>query len=239
MMRSILPTIALLGMVAPVVSHKNFVLISAPGSGKGTFSQYLVQEYGYVQVCPGDIFRSEIDAQTELGKKIQPIVEKGEYVDENIVCELIADHLSKITEQDKPFIIDGFPRSKISFQFLWKFLQDHNLVKNVCFLQLIANEDICINLIEGRLICANCCKVYNTSSAQPKKTNTCDDCCISLATRKADTRDIAKNRLDYFHANVEPLMDLAEELCTTTKIKADASLQELHTKYDALTRVNS
>ena len=217
-----------------VFGSKNFVLISAPGSGKGTFSQYLVEKHGYVQICPGDIFRSEIRAQTELGKKIQPIVEKGEYVDEAIVCELISSSLLKIIQENKNFIIDGFPRSTISFDFLYQFLQKHNVIKDVIFLQLQASDAVCINRILERKVCTQCFKVYNDATVQPKDANKCDDCKIELVLRKADNQELTEKRLLYFHAHVEPLMKQAEPLYTTQIIQSESSIQDLQVKYDQL-----
>jgi adenylate kinase len=120
MLKKLLLLIYLL-TIAPVLSIQNFVLISAPGSGKGTFSQYLIQKYNYIQICPGDLLRAEIVAQTDFGKKIQPIVEKGEYIDEEVTCQLITKHLIIAIQQNKPFIIDGFPRTKTSLEFLDNF----------------------------------------------------------------------------------------------------------------------
>jgi len=213
---------------------KNFVLIAAPGTGKGTFSQYLVQKFGYVQVCPGDIFRAEIEAQTELGKKIQPIVEQGAYVDEEITCQLIADNISRICADNKPFIIDGFPRSTISFDFLRNYFRNNNLVNTVCFLQFTANDNTCINRIITRLVCNQCHKVYNTHLVKPIIGNTCDDCKITLTFRKADTKDIAQQRIAYFHQHVESLMSKAAELYETKIITTERSIQELHKNYDDL-----
>lgn len=235
MLKRILPAIALFA-IEPSVLAKNFVLISAPGSGKGTFSQYLIEKHGYVQVCPGDIFRGEINAQTELGKKIQPIVEKGEYVEESIVCQLISDNLSKIIAQNKPFIIDGFPRSDVSFEFLHSFFLNNKLSDTVCFLQFVASDDVCIERIVDRLVCNQCYRVYNSKSVHPTSIGKCDFCDASLAVRKADTRDTARTRLDYFHANVEPLMELAAGLYLARKVDTERPLKELHKKYDQLTQ---
>ncbi len=234
LVKKLLVTIVTVIAVNPLLGVKNFVLISAPGSGKGTFSQYLVEKHGYVQVCPGDIFRSEISAQTELGKKIEPVVERGDYVDEDIVCTLIADNLKQIIKENKYFIIDGFPRSEFSFQFLYQFFLDNNLINDVCFLQLVAHDNTCINRILGRQICTQCFKVYNIVSAQPKKLNVCDDCGIELTARKADTKEIAQKRLEFFHEHAESLMDCAAGLYETKKIVTECSVQELHTIYDNL-----
>ncbi|MCX5921894.1 MAG: nucleoside monophosphate kinase [Candidatus Dependentiae bacterium] len=102
---------------------KHFVLLSAPGSGKGTFSQYMVEKYGYIQICPGDMYRDEIKQQTELGKRIQAIVDRGDYVDEETTCALVGEKLSKALDNNNFFIIDGFPRNEFAFQFLYNFLQ--------------------------------------------------------------------------------------------------------------------
>jgi adenylate kinase len=213
---------------------KNFVLISAPGSGKGTFSQYLVEKYGYAQICPGDIFRNEIKEQTELGKEIQPIVDRGDYVDEAIVCELIADNLLKLIRQNKCFIVDGFPRSDVSFEFLYKFLSDNGVIKDTCFLQFSVDDQICIDRISERLVCTECFSVYNMSLVQPKEAGKCDKCGTELSFRKADTKDIAKKRLEYFHDNIEPLISRAKKVYSTKVINAEASLEELRSEYEKI-----
>lgn len=213
---------------------KHFVLISAPGSGKGTFSQYLVEKYKYVQICPGDIFRNEIKEQTDLGKKIQPIVEKGDYVDEDIVCNLVATGISNALDQKQPFIIDGFPRSALSFQFLSKFLEDRCLTQDVIFLQFTASDEACINRISSRCVCVQCFKVYNTFSFKPNITNKCDNCSINLVMRPADTKVIAQKRLQYFHENIEPLMGIAQKNHTTKYINTMCSSQSLKGCYEQL-----
>ena len=216
--------------------HKNLVLIAAPGTGKGTLSQYLVANYGYIQICPGDMFRAEIAAGTDLGKRIQPIVDKGEYVDEETVCKLIKTNLLKTIQTQKPFILDGFPRSEVSFNFLYNFLSKKSLLKNVCFLQLIANDSTCIKRILTRQICSQCPKVYNTESARPTKHNKCDDCKVSLIARMADTNEIAQSRLKYFHSNIEPLIATAKELYEVKKIETECPIEALKDVYESLVK---
>ena len=209
-------------------------LFPHPGSGKGTFSQYLIDKYNYIQICPGDLFRTEIKAQTELGKKIQPIVEKGDYVEEKIVCELIAKHLTKALAQKKSFIIDGFPRSTISLQFLNEFLKRNNLTKDVCFLQFLAADETCIKRITERKICEKCFHVFNNLYVKPIEKDLCDFCKNKLAERKADTSEIAKSRLAYFHSKIEPLIKSVQESYEFNTIKTETSLQDLKAEYDAL-----
>jgi len=217
-----------------LATFKHFVLISAPGSGKGTFSQHMVKKYNYAHICPGDILRDEIRRQTDLGKKIQPIVENGDYVDRNVVWKLISDKLKQVLENGKPFLLDGFPREEDSFKFLHDFLQQHNLKEKVCFVQLTIDDEICIERILNRLVCTTCFMVYNTKSAQSNQQNICGNCESSLSKRTADTKEIAIKRLQFFHKRIEPLIELAKDFYTVEKINAHDSLLNLEKAYETL-----
>jgi len=214
--------------------YKNFVLISAPGSGKGTFSQHMIKKHNFVQICPGDLFRSEIRNQTELGKKIQSVVERGDYVDEKIVCEIIAKYIAGALTNNKPFIIDGFPRSVDSYHFLHDYLKRNNLADCTCFIQFNAADEVCIERISARQICPQCNHVYNAKTAQPKIENICDQCGACLSLRSADSATIARKRLAYFHENVEPILALAKQSYDVITIQSNDDLTALLNKYDKL-----
>lgn len=217
-----------------MLGMRHFVLISAPGSGKGTFSQYLVEKYQYRQICLGDIFRNEIRLQTELGKKIQPIVEGGGYVDEGITCTLVSDAIDSCLRDNIPFIIDGFPRSTFSFLFLYNTLRERNIVDNVCIVQFIASDELCQERISHRCVCTNCCKVYNAVFLQPQEDGLCDTCSTPLSLRMADTTAIVKDRLHYFHENTEKLIVLAQDMYQVIKINAEKNITDLHEEYDQM-----
>lgn len=215
-------------------SYTNFVLISAPGSGKGTFSQYLSEKYGYVQICPGDIIRTEIREQTKLGKQIQPAVERGDFtIDENIICTLMKEYITKAISEVKPFIIDGFPRTIESFNFLHTLFTESGLT-DVCFIQIEAPDAICIDRISTRLMCTECSHVYNSSSAKPQKENVCDICNKKLTMRSADTKTTAERRITFFHTQIEPLFEQAKNYYTTIVIDGQQSIDKLTKLYDTL-----
>lgn len=217
-----------------ILGIKNFVLISAPGSGKGTFSQYMVEKYDYLQICPGDLLRNEIALETDLGKHIKPIVERGDYVQEDIVCKLIEKYFNQACSENKGFIIDGFPRSITSFNFLNSLLKKKKLEKQVCFLQFEASDDVCLKRILGRLICMSCFKVYNKFSKPPKQNDFCDLCSSKLSFRSADKKDIVQKRLEYFHNNVEPLINMAQGCYETKKMSSEISFDTLEIRYEEL-----
>lgn len=226
--------IAILLLAQAVVARTHFVLISAPGSGKGTFSQYLVRKYGYVQICPGDIFRDHIRTKTPLGCRIKPIVERGDYVDEETVFELMAERLTNALDAGSSVILDGFPRSEHSFDFLDQYFRAHAGTDTLVFIQFVASDDVCIDRITNRLICPHCAAVFSTQTFANSGEKVCAHCSNLLTTRSADTAEIARSRILYFHETIEPLMDRAAERYPVCKISTECTYEELEKIYDAL-----
>ena len=213
----------------------HFILISAPGSGKGTFSQYMTEKYGYLQICPGDIFRKEILLQTELGKAIQPIVEAGDYVDEKIVCSLILNYIQKALDQNKLFILDGFPRSENSLNFLLNFLTEKNLLSNVCFLQFNLPDELCKQRVLTRFVCNDCGKVDNATMIDSLEVPKCKRCHNLLNKRPGDTEQVISKRLLYFHEIIEPLFnEIAHSGHTTKIINTNQNICDLEKIYENL-----
>ncbi len=218
------------------ISPFHFVLISAPGSGKGTFSQYMAQKHGYIQICPGDLFRREILLRTELGKAIKPIVEAGDYVDEQIVCTLMKQYVEEALNQNKKFILDGFPRSEHSLEFLLELLREKQIIYHVCFLQLQAPDDMCKQRMLGRYVCNTCGQVDNATRMNPNDVPTCNSCGETLALRSGDKETIIDKRLQHFHKVIEPLLQKLET--NGYPVKKIDSMQELSTLkriYDEIT----
>jgi len=95
----------------------NIVLLSAPGGGKGTLSKQLLQKYGYTLVSTGDILREEKKSGSEIGKKINDILGKGNLVPDEIVNQIIKNKLENYLPNSR-IIFDGFPRTVVQGEFL-------------------------------------------------------------------------------------------------------------------------
>lgn len=217
------------------INSAHFILIAAPGSGKGTFSQYMTKKYGYIQICPGDIFRKEILLQTQLGKIIQPIVEAGDYVDEKTVCTLMEKYIEKALDQNKLLILDGFPRSEHSLQFLLELLTKKEIINNVCFLQLQASDEICKQRILGRFVCNECGYVDNKAKMNSNQNPTCNACGAKLALRAGDKEAIVDKRLQHFHTVIEPLIQKLEaNNYPVKKINSNQDLSNLERIYNEI-----
>lgn len=95
----------------------NIVLLSAPGGGKGTLSKQLLQKYGYTLITTGDILREEKRSGSEIGKKINDILGKGNLVPDEIVNQIIKNKLENYLPNSR-IIFDGFPRTVVQGEFL-------------------------------------------------------------------------------------------------------------------------
>ena len=87
---------------------KNILFLGAPGAGKGTQAELISKKFSFLHLSTGELLRKEIDMKSNLGKKVESIINKGELVSDNFVLEIVKKNLSK---DKKGYILDGFPRN--------------------------------------------------------------------------------------------------------------------------------
>jgi adenylate kinase len=179
------------------------LLFGAPGSGKGTFSQYLKENYNYNHISAGDLIRNEIDKNTDIGRPLADIVRRGENVDPKIVQKLIRINVLECKKQGKPFIIDGFGRTDADMTFLHKLLVSMNLDKSSFILFFDAEDEVCKERISHRLLCSDCGHVYNELFNPPLTEGTCDLCSGCLKIRLNDTKEVIEKRILGYRQTVE------------------------------------
>ena len=88
----------------------NLIIFGAPGSGKGTQSEVLIEKYGFDHISTGDLLRAEIKAESELGKAAKSYMDAGQLVPDSLIIDMI----EKVLQERKPkkgLILDGFPRT--------------------------------------------------------------------------------------------------------------------------------
>lgn len=88
----------------------NIVIFGAPGSGKGTQSERIVEKYGLDHISTGDVLRGEIKAGTELGKKAQALIDNGQLIPDELMVSILAAKLDGFADS-RGVIFDGFPRT--------------------------------------------------------------------------------------------------------------------------------
>jgi adenylate kinase len=109
----------------------NIVLFGPPGAGKGTQSEKLIEKFQLIHLSTGDLLRSEIAQQTDLGMQAKLLMDKGELVPDAVVIGMIRSKLEH-NQQAKGFIFDGFPRTAAQAEALDQLLAEKNTAINVC-----------------------------------------------------------------------------------------------------------
>lgn len=125
----------------------NVVLFGPPGAGKGTQSQKLVEKYNLVHLSTGDLLRSEIKAQTELGKQAKTLMDKGALVPDEVVIGMINSKL-EANKNANGFIFDGFPRTSKQAEALDDLLEHHNTSINCMLALQVADKELISRLLE-------------------------------------------------------------------------------------------
>jgi adenylate kinase len=186
-------------------------MLGAPGSGKGTLAKELSKEYSLVHISTGDIFRENIKNETELGKKANEYISKGQLVPDELTIDLVKNRLSQ-DDVKNGAILDGFPRTAHQAEELEKFIKNNNQMDTVAVLLDIPDEDL-VKRVVNRVICSNksCGAIYNTEFRKPKVDGICDICGSKLEKRADDNEKTVRDRLNVYHNNSKEIIEYYNE----------------------------
>ena len=122
------------------IHMKNIVIFGAPGSGKGTQSDLLIEHYGLGHISTGDVLRNEIKQGTELGKTAQSYIDKGNLIPDELMISILANVYDSFGRSHKGVIFDGFPRTIPQAEALKKMLDERG-DKVAAMIELDVPED--------------------------------------------------------------------------------------------------
>lgn len=204
----------------------NIFIMGAPGSGKGTFSSKIKEEYNLNHISTGDIFRANISQGTELGLQAKAYAEQGKLVPDEITNKMVKDYLATLSDKKNGYLLDGYPRTLDQAKAFEEMTDGTDLAVDV-ILAMDVPTDVLTRRITGRRTCKDCGEIYNIYSKPTKVEGVCDRCGGQLTQRKDDNEESLKVRLDEYSNNTEPVIDYYEKKNMVSHINADASMDEI------------
>ena len=181
------------------------ILVGPPGAGKGTQAVQLAKHFGIPHISTGDIFRSNLKAETQLGKLAKSFMDKGELVPDSVTNEMVRDRF-KQADVKKGFLLDGFPRNIAQADELSKILQEVNLNLDAVLELQIADAEI-VRRLSGRRTCKECGAILHQEFEPSKQKDVCDKCGGSLYQREDDKESVIIHRLAIYAQQTKPIID--------------------------------
>ncbi|HEY3731576.1 MAG TPA: adenylate kinase [Steroidobacteraceae bacterium] len=206
------------------------VLMGAPGSGKGTQSQRLVERFGIPQISTGDLLRSAVARGTEYGVRAKAAMDSGQLVVDEIVLGIIRERLAE-RDAEPGFILDGFPRNQVQAAALGDMLGALGKPLDVVVLFEVDYAEI-VRRISGRRYCKQCGRVFNIHSSPAGSVPHCDRCqdAPALVQRADDEEATVRRRLEVYEQQTRPLADYYAAQGLLRTIDAHASVDEVSTR---------
>ncbi|GKV96103.1 adenylate kinase [Pectobacterium aroidearum] len=176
------------------------ILLGAPGAGKGTQAQFIMEKYGIPQISTGDMLRAAVKAGTELGKQAKEIMDAGKLVTDELVIALVKERIAQ-DDCRNGFLLDGFPRTIPQADAM----KDAGI--NVDYvIEFAVPDELIIDRIVGRRVHAASGRVYHVKFNPPKVEGKDDVTGEDLTIRKDDHEDTVRKRLVEYHQQTAPLV---------------------------------
>ena len=197
----------------------NLILLGAPGTGKGTQAELLVEKLSIPAISTGNMLREAMANGTELGKKVKQYMDEGSLVPDELILGIVAE---RVTQPDcqNGFILDGVPRT---------LAQAEALEAKGVRIDHVVSIEVDDSEIEGRMtgrrVCGKCGASYHVVANPPKTEGQCDQCGSELIIRKDDAPETVRHRLEVYHASTEILKDFYGKLGRLRLVNGSQSIE--------------
>ncbi len=208
-----------------MVLKQALIFLGPPGAGKGTQSKRMAERCGVPHLSTGDMFRDAVSRGTELGRRVKPMMERGELAPDDVVMQMVEERLAE-SDCARGAVFDGFPRTLPQAERLGKILESKGFGKPLVVDFCIAPETL-LRRIAGRWTCSVGGEIYNIYEAPPKIAGICDFDGGTLVQRADDRAEVVKERLAAYQRQTRPLADYYRRLGVLEEIDASASVDNV------------
>jgi len=208
------------------------VFLGPPGAGKGTQAGRLSAKYGLPQVSTGDMLREAVAAGSELGRRVQSIMDAGELVDDATMEAVVEERLRQ-PDAHGGAIMDGYPRTRVQAESFERLLASgrHGAVDLVLFLEVA--EETLVQRLSHRRACSQCNANYHLEFKPPATGGTCDRCGGTLVQREDDREEVVRDRLAVYRTATQPLVSYYRTRGLLYEIDGAGSIDEVFSRADA------
>lgn len=197
---------------------KTWILLGAPGSGKGTVADLLVRDLGIRHVSTGDMLRAAVKEGSPVGLEAKAYMVKGELVPDKIILKLVSERI-RTDGTEHTYLFDGFPRTREQAVELDGILAGFQAAVNAVF-RLDVPESVLIDRLAGRRVCRACGAVYHIRNIPARTEGVCDKCGGEVIQRPDDTEATVRNRLVVYERQTVELIAFYRERSVLFDIEA-------------------
>ena len=197
----------------------NLILLGAPGAGKGTQAEMLIERLQIPSISTGNMLREAISNDTDLGKLAKQYMDGGNLVPDEVVLGIVAQRVAQ-PDCKNGFILDGVPRTLAQAQAL-----DAKGVKIDHVVSIEVDDAVIEGRMTGRRACTGCGATYHIVANPPKTEGVCDLCGGELTIRKDDAPETVRKRLEVYHASTEVLKDFYAKQGKLRLIEGNQSIE--------------
>jgi len=202
----------------------NVILFGPPGAGKGTQATYLVKKFNLYKISTGDLLREEINKNENLGSKIKSIIDKGLFVSDEIINNLIKKILLNKKFEGR-LIFDGYPRNLNQAKELDILIKKNNQTIS-CVLSLHVDKDVVVKRILGRQTCSKCGGIFNEYyNPATKENHKCDE--KFMKKRSDDNEKIIISRFETYLEKTLPILNFYKDQNLLHQINGMAKIDDI------------
>ena len=197
----------------------NLILLGAPGAGKGTQAELLMEKLSIPGISTGNMLREAMKNGTPLGEQVKYYMDNGLLVPDEVIIDLVVERVAK-PDCSNGFILDGVPRTLV---------QAEALEARGVHMDHVVSIEIDDSVIEGRMtgrrVCGSCGASYHIVANAPKVEGKCDNCGSDLMIRKDDAPETVRRRLQVYHEQTEVLKDFYAKLGKLRTVEGNQTIE--------------
>ena len=198
----------------------NLILLGAPGAGKGTQAEMLIEQLGIPSISTGNMLREAMANGSELGKQVKSCMESGSLVSDDVILSIVAERVAQ-SDCENGFILDGVPRTLAQAEAL-----DAKGVRIDHVVSIEIDDAVIEGRMTGRRVCTKCGATYHIVANPPKEEGICDHCGSEVVIRKDDAPETVRHRLNVYHESTEVLKDYYAKQNKLVLVNGDQPIED-------------